>query len=570
MQNDSRSHSQAIHVLKSHLNAAKISYEADASVDLVVKGANGDVPVLLVEGDTVVVNGICSVNINDIIAPQLNKVLESFHVLTEYAGYGRPTPVDRGASKSGRINYHEQFEDVVLRHNIFRRSPNPAATELAQYAPIIKRVVWSTMSRFRPVFSSMGMTDADLTSIATVHTISFIHNYAYGDSNQNAKLLSDFLLQRMAEVAKVTFRKARDCSCLPQSIKSTVTRHNLEGNDDTLSQILEFAEETTNPEADAEYEEGFYKLAVDGIVSRLEVVADGLLGIEVYVDGKLVAGSALESLGSLISSGAAVLTSEEEEGVDLSDSAIVAKRTEARRRLYEGLDELSAEKREWALAYASLSRDYAADARKLARHLCAELKCPRCGDRLQSGTSCGVCKIDGVPRYGIDYVGVRAQLDEAHDPLVAVMTAPIGEAEIRLNKRKVTEVEAPKTAAQKRQEVYDELPPNLTCPKAGCKKTNIKSAFTRSTDEDSSNLICPACSKSYHQYEFWAEQKRIECYAKLPEMVVCANPDCRKEKHKDEYGIRVPRLSKIDKKPLTACIISRCGPCRKPGSYGNR
>ncbi len=583
MQNDSKSHSQAIHVLKSHLNALKISFSTDSeSADLIVNGATGDIPVFLTEGKSAIDGSKCEISVNDIIAPNLERVLESIHLLTEFAGFGRPLPVDRGPAKKGRITYHDQYEDVVLRHQLLRRSPNPDKKELERCMPIIRRVVYGIMRQFKPVFSAMSMDENDLISIAMVHTVSFLHNYAYETETKNDKLLTEFLVQRLGEVAKITFWKAYNCSCLPQSIKKSLAA--APGNpdwsdDDMYSRALGTYESQEVSSADTEYEEGTYVLEVEGKKYQLDIVSDGLLGIKAYVNNKELDEAGLRWLGASINDGAKLSAAGIQEPEEETPSEVAARRHEAREKLYDGLDKLTPENREWTLAYAALSRDFCDEARNAARKICEELICPQCNNRLQASSTCKDCNVDGQPRYGVDYLAVREKLYAANDPAAAVMNAPISEAATRAKKkkaRKLAEAEtAPKSedekkaeAERKRQEVYNELPAVLTCPKPACKKSNPKSTFVRSEDVSSSNLSCPSCNHSDHQYEFWAKQKQVELFASLPATLVCGNPECAKEKPKADFGIRVPRLSLADKRPLSACLQSRCKPCRKPVSYG--
>ncbi len=588
MQNDSKSHSQAIHVLKSHLNALKIDFSTDStSADLVVKGTKGDVPVILVEGKTSVEGSKISINVEDIVAPQLDKVLGAIHVLTEFAGFGRPIPVDRGPAKKGRVTYHDQYEDVIFRHQLLRRSPNPEQKELERYLPVIKRVVYGIMRQFKPVFGAMGMDEGDLVSIAMVHTISFIHNYAYESESKNSKLLTEFLVQRLGEVAKITFHKAYDCSCLPQSVKKSLSTNPDWSDDDLFARALGTYESQEAPPADEGYEEGSYILEVEGKRYNLESVADGLLGIKVYIDGKELDAAGLRWLGAAINGGAKLMVKEEPVKAEPVKEEPVAKKplTEEeeylllspRDKIYKKLDSMTAENREWLLTYAALSRDFCDEARNMARKLCEELICPKCSERLSNTSSCRTCNIDGVPRYGIDYMAVREKLYKANDPVVAVLNAPISEATARLKKKARKAAEAPKLsddekvveAANKRQDTYDELPATLTCPKIKCQQSNPKALFTRSDDVTSSNLTCPACGHSDHQYEFWAKQKQVEFFNSQPDIWNCANPECGKDKHKSEFGVRVPRLSTSDKRPLSACRMARCKPCRRKGTYGN-
>ncbi len=572
MQNDSKSHSQAIHVLKSHLNALKINFSTDSeSGGLIVKGAKGDVPVVLTDGKSTIEGDKLAINVEDIIAPQLEKVLDALHILTEFAGFGRPIPVDRGPAKKGRITYHDEYEDVVLRHQLLRRSPNPDQKELERCLPIIKRVVYGIMRQFKPVFGAMGMDEADLVSIAMVHTVSFLHNYAYESETKNNKLLTEFLVQRLGEVAKITFRKAYDCSCLPQSVKKSLSTNPEWSDDDLYSRALSTYESQEVVSADEDYEEGSYVLLIDGKRHSLEIAADGLLGIKAYVDGKELDSAGLRWLGTAINNGAKLMPDVEPESDETSGTENSHRRQDAREKIYEKLDGMTPENREWTLSYAALSRDFCNEARNIARKICEELICPKCSNRLQSSSACRTCGIDGVPRYGVDYMAVREKLYQANDPVAAVMNAPISEAATRLKKKARKAAEAPQLseeeklveAARKRQETYDELPSILTCSKVRCQQSNRKEMFARSPDVASSNLICPACGNSDHQYEFWAKQKQTEFYVSLPEMLVCSAPDCGKEKHKSEFGVRVPRLSSADKRPLTACRIPRCKPCRK-------
>lgn len=63
------------------------------------------------------------------------------------------------------------------------------------------------------------------------------------------------------------------------------------------------------------------------------------------------------------------------------------------------------------------------------------------------------------------------------------------------------------------------------------------------------------------------EQIMQEYLAKLPDLLLC--PRCGKDKPKDAFGMRVPRISKTDRRPAKAIPQSHCKACRRLAPKGD-
>lgn len=522
MHSESKDHRfQAIHVLKSFLKSFSIPYEASENpddVDLVVRGATGQK--VFVRMGKAGANGV-TIKPEVLISPSLTNALGEVHVVTEAGGYGRPVPVNRGEAPKTRINFRDDYENVYLRHALFRRTPNPAdfMATVEKMLPYIKSAARKAFAKFKSVLSPMGFAESDLINIGRVHTIAFLHNYAISPIEMdNVKLLAEYLNQRFGELAKVTFKKAANATCLPSSIKSapsTVAEHS-EG----LIELISLMSDPDAVSADSEYEEGTYLVVREGGGTvTMEVEADGFLGVDIYLGGDLLNREGVEDLKRDFTSGSLRVV-ENKEIEEEKDAKKLARRKEAKDKLLLSLTAMDKESRDAVLAYAALARDYSPDARAAARKLCEEYVCGQCNKRIPSGILCPRCGVDAAPRFGIDYMGYREKLRKEGHPLAEAMTAPV-----------------PDNAYQRHQE--------RTAPAKKDVRESVDAPVVRMTKED-----------------IKAESDKLSraCFDSLPALLSC--PYCNKDKPKSDFGIRCPRR-KSDGMPLRAIRQSRCKPCRR-------
>lgn len=507
---------QGTHILKSYLNALGIKYTEVTPTHLQITGKAGKTyGVVVGEGSAEV-----TLDPADISSYRLERSMKALHAVTEFGGFGAPQPVDRGERPTGRVNYSDNYEDVYLRHSIFRRSPNRTEDELAPYMKTIKLCARRAMFRWKNVFVGMGHAEEDLVNVGMVYTVSFLHNYAsVADHTENIKLLTVFLHQRFGEMAKITFKKARSSTCLPQDVRS---EHSVDGE---TSFIDTFAE-TEDAAPDEEYAEDTFRLTFkDGTVKMLTAKNNGMLGLTLFLDGRQLLKSESEALTAEIRSGAVAkqrVTVEEPE--DTEESATTRKK-KAEAELERRLTAMSPEQRRLTLAYAALARDYDVDARRAARKLAEELVCPKCLKKVPSGNVCLKCEVAAVPRYGVDYEEVRAELASEGNAMAEAMTASIPDSEQRSRAKR----------------------PQLAGP-------SISLA-------ESAAVVPMKPTMSKDEIEAMADRMREECFSKLPDIVCC--PKCKKDLPKERFGVRVAR-NKGTGIPETPSRQPYCKSCRKP------
>lgn len=510
---------KGVHILKSYLQALGIPYLQTSIDELSIECK--DRQKLLVSVDTQLSQDVrLLVRSEDLMSFDLTKSLKSLHTVTEKAGYGSPVPFDRGVKSGERINYNDHFEDVYMRHSLFRRVPDATAEQMEPYMSTLKSSARRALFKWQSSFKSMGFGEEDLINIGRIYLMSFLHFYATSeDVSENRKLLVAFLKQRFGEAAKITFKKALNSTCLPQHVTSDVT----DSEDGEVSFIDTFAE---SPDAspDEEYEEDTFILTFPhGIEKTLRVVNDGWLGLNFYLDGVLMSKNATSALtedirNNKINKRRVVVEAVKEE----TEEEISARQKSAKEELYKKLAELEFEKRTTVLGYAALSRDFSPDARRTARKLADELICPKCECKIASGDVCFTCKVQAIPLFGVDYIKFKEKLIDENHPMAEAMTAPVPESEVRARAKKtipsdnrafvdlvkdknlqITEVKLVMSKEEKvslsrkmANDLLISLPDNLSCPK--CKKVLPKSEFgIRVTHDKATGLPYRASRQSY-------------------------------------------------------------------------
>jgi hypothetical protein len=523
--------SQGTHILKSYLNALSIHYvKGGATNEVVVTAKDGSLLKVVVGEDG---EGSVRIDPTTITSYDLEKSLGALHEVTRAAGYGTPAPIDRGAAQAGRVNYLDNFEDVYLRHSIFRRSPNKSDAELAPYMTTIKRCARKAMFRWRNVFQSMGFGEGDLLTAGMVYTVAFLHHYCYAEQEvDNIKLLTDYLKQRFGEMAKITYKKALNATCLPQALRPA-------GPAEEESSYIETYAETEESAPDEEYDEDSFTLTYsDGKERVLRVVNDGFLGLDMYLDGRLLTKGEARSLTDSLREGHVQKRREvrPEVLVEAAEESPHIRKDKAKAELRARLMALDPEQRTVLLGYAALSRDYAPDARREARKLADELVCPKCQKRVPSGATCVQCEVTAVPLLGVDYLAFREKLLAEQHPMGEAMSAHIPESEVRSRAKKP--IVAVGVVA-----LADTLKP--------------EEIITEKTKRP------PKTEKSALGVQLGVKSKAMaaELMAKLPAIIQC--PKCKKHLPKEDFGIRVAR-DRATGIPARASRQSFCKPCRKP------
>jgi cytochrome c-type biogenesis protein CcmH/NrfF len=511
---------QGVHILKSYLNALSIEYSEVSETQLKVKKVSGGAfSVAVGDGHAEV-----AVDPAKISSFEISTALDALHKVTEFGGYGRPMPVNRGESNVGRISYADNYEEVYLRHKIFRRSPNLNAEQLEPYMRVIRTCARKAAFRFKSVFGPMGHSEDDLVNIGRVHAISFLHNYATSkDKIDNIKLLTEFLHQRFAEFAKIAFKKARNATCLQQDVRSESSETS-EGEE--VSYIDTFAEaDAVRP--DEEYEEDVFALTCsDGSQRMLSVKSDGFLGLVMYLDGRQLTKYEAAVLTEQLRSGEIkkeriVKAAEEEQEGDSPKS----RREKAREELHRRLAEMDPERRKIVLSYAALARDYDPDSRREARRLATELVCPKCMRRVPSGNVCNSCSVAAVLHFGVDVEAVRDELAAMHHSMAEAMSVPIPESEVRAKAQR----------------------PNL--------------AVDNATLVEGARIVEVTPTMSIVDRKALSKKMAAEYMLTLPDTMYC--PKCKETLQKVEFGVRVAH-NKTTGIPERPCRQSYCKPCRGP------
>lgn len=522
---------KGVHVLKSYLHALAIPV---AVVNSPVKKLSvsiktgGVVDVLVDPPDSYDHTRQRAVVLDskDLISFDLERSLAALHKVTETAGYGRPLPFDRGERSDEKISYNDNFEDVYLRHSLFRRVPDATPEQMEPYTATLKGCARKAFYKWQSSFKSMGFGEEDLINIGRIYLMSFLHFYAISeDIAENKKLLAAFLKQRFGEAAKIIFKKALNSTCLPQHVASDVS----ESEDGEVSFIETFAE-SADASPDDEYEEDTFILTFpDGVEKRLVVVNDGWLGLHFYLDRHLLSKTETSRLTEDIRSGKISKRNILNEVKEETEEEISQRQKAAKEELYKKLAEMEFDERTTVLGYAALSRDYNPDARRTARKLADELVCPKCECKISSGEVCFTCKVKAIPLFGVDYVKFKEKLVSQNHPMAEAMTAPIPEGEVRARTKR----------------------PANTSPKAF-----VDLVKTKEVSIEEVQLVMSKESKIA-----MSRKMADELMKTLPDFLEC--PKCKKMTHKTGFGIRVTH-NKSTGLPYRAARQSYCKPCRRP------
>ena len=193
--------SQALSLLQTWLDECSIPYSVQGdSLSLINREGIG-LPV--------------TVNPHAVMSTDMAVAMAEFHRITQEAGYGMPSPVDRGVAPVKK----RVFKDNLLarwRHNEMRTVPNAPKEEIAIFSPVARREANIFYSRNKYLCSSMGY-DIDVAyNDALVWTNTFLGRYRIRRedeaqaTSENKKLLTNYLRQRFTEVSKGLLRERRN------------------------------------------------------------------------------------------------------------------------------------------------------------------------------------------------------------------------------------------------------------------------------------------------------------------------------------------------------------------------
>jgi uncharacterized protein YbaR (Trm112 family) len=521
---------QGTHILGSYLKALKIPFTPNPQGGLLITTKTG-ATLAVVVGDAAA-PGV--VDVAAITSFELPKAMAALHGVTEVAGYGKPLPVNRGGVHAGgRISYNDHYEDVYLRHSSLRRAPDLSEADLAPYLETIKRCARKALFRWRNVFVAVGHAESDLVNVGRVYTTSFVHHYAFAANHiDNIKLLTEYLNQRFGEMAKITYKKALNSTCLPQAVQ----KDNPVNDDGSETSYIDAYATSEEASPDDEYQEDSFHLTFpDGKTARLHAENDGFLGLDMFVDGRKLskpeARKLTDDLRNNVVKKTRIVLPEAE--VKETEESQLARRLKARAELNERLTAMDKERRETILGYAAFSRDYAPDARREARRLADELACPKCKKKVAAGTACVNCEVAAVPRFGVDYLAFKQRLGAENHPMAEAMSAVIPESEQRSRAAKPV-------LSNKVQSLAEALHPEGDQVVVAPQK--VVMTMTKMQRREAAKKLADAL------------------FASLPDLLDC--PKCKNDLPKENFGIRVAH-DKETGIPRRASRQSYCKACRR-------
>lgn len=226
----------------SWLEAVGIPCRLDGA-DLILSRCNGGevkVRLAMAPGEPVDAQERITVLARDLASPKSDIALKAFHTITEAAGYGSPTPVDRGPEPIIRPRYLNDFELVGFRHREFRRAPNPDPKELLKYEKIMRQSCYRFINTNQDLCRRNCLMVEDLMTYARVYTTTYLGLYKVQveTTNDNVKKLKFHLNQRFGELVGTIKKKERNCLPSPDAAQIAVMgktideNHSLEGFSD--------------------------------------------------------------------------------------------------------------------------------------------------------------------------------------------------------------------------------------------------------------------------------------------------------------------------------------------------
>ena len=243
-----KKNARALNLLKSWLGALQIAYRpgTETGVDLVVEGRQGPVSVQVAASDSPAApEGTLVVASGDLTGRDIRNALSVFSDLVATLGCEYREPVSRGAIPTQKLDYHDNFEEVLLRHTELRRCPNPAPGELERYDTVIQKATALFLHAHHIFCGVNTLAHEDLYSCAQMWTIIFLGYYKNdeGQGNNEGKLMT-FLKQRFMELKAIYKKKTRNVFVSPLSSSCMHTMS---------SYSLSLIGETNEEEIDQEY-----------------------------------------------------------------------------------------------------------------------------------------------------------------------------------------------------------------------------------------------------------------------------------------------------------------------------
>jgi hypothetical protein len=248
----------AVNILRSWLTACGIPSRRSQvpGFDLTVDGKSGDVEVQVSErrDETLPGAGI-QVVVADFTGKKVAVALAAFHKVTRAAGYGKPQPFDRGAApmmnaegNPRKLHYKDEEFLVSIRHNEFRRAPNPGPDRWEKYKATMNKVAQAFMRTNFELCARNGMTLDDVMTYARCYVVNFCARHEIPETEttfcDNERKCHSYLQQRLylgpsSSLRAILLKKER--SMLPDAETVSI---GLFGKPDADTEV--------SPDADAE------------------------------------------------------------------------------------------------------------------------------------------------------------------------------------------------------------------------------------------------------------------------------------------------------------------------------
>lgn len=103
--------------------------------------------------------------------------------------------VTRPQAEDRKIHSKNEFELCYMRHQYFRKvNYNPTKEEMIPYKRIVEYIAGNTFHVYRNLFSTVGMEQDDVVSIAHIHLVNFLGLFELNRDRHNQKF-DEFILK---------------------------------------------------------------------------------------------------------------------------------------------------------------------------------------------------------------------------------------------------------------------------------------------------------------------------------------------------------------------------------------
>jgi len=108
-----------------------------------------------------------------------------------------------------RVNFHDDFELVYMRHRSIRRAQKPLTpAKIKEYSPQVKAISRAAFNKYRYAMGVLGADEEDMFNVGLIYLIIFVDKWEVeGDPKKNRRVLWQFLNQRFGEWAMIAAKK---------------------------------------------------------------------------------------------------------------------------------------------------------------------------------------------------------------------------------------------------------------------------------------------------------------------------------------------------------------------------